>query len=266
MGFSNKFIKHIKNQELEYLKFLEFEKTGLVKHALTTRRGGVSKLPYNSLNLKFGIGDSSDNVVKNNQIICNELGIEYDSIVYASQVHGNDVEAISQAPEKILDIDGFITNKPGISLVTHYADCVPLLFLDPVNRVIGNAHSGWKGTVKKIAQNTIKKMIKEYSSNPKDILVGIGPCIGKCCFNVDMPVLQEFKDNFNDYERFCEMRNFKYYIDLVEANKVQLDEIGVDKQNIFVAEICTNCNKEYLYSYRGDNGITGRMGAFIQLI
>lgn len=266
MNFLDDNMIYIKGNQIEYLKFRKFDQTGLVKHCITTRNSGASTDEFKSLNLKPGIGDEETNVIQNNKIVCKELGLDYENLVYCKQIHGNDIAVITKRPEHLLEVDGLVTNVAGITLITHYADCVPLIFLDPIKKVIGNSHAGWRGTVAKIGQNTVRKMTSEFGSNPKDIIVGIGPSIGKCCFKTDEDVYQEFVKNFVDVQDICLKNDENYYIDLWKANKEQLVEIGVLEENISVSNICTMCNMKRFYSYRGRNGKTGRIGAFVQLI
>ena len=265
MDFSNRYIKHVKNGELEYIQFEHFNKTGLVSHCITTRKGGVSTGDFESLNLKCNLGDDEKNVTRNRQIIYKELKFNLDAVVTSPQVHGEIVEIVDGSILDYSDADGFITNKPGVCLATFYADCVPLLFLDPVQRVIANSHAGWRGTVAKIGQKTVKKMSDQFGCRPKDILVGIGPSIGQCCFEINTEVAERFRENFDDYNDISIQKGDKYYIDLWKANKSQLEEKGIPEKNVCISEICTVCNKEQLFSYRGNNGKTGRFGSFIQL-
>lgn len=266
MDFSNRYIKHIKNGELEYIQFEHFNKTGLVSHCMTTRKGGVSAGDFESLNLKYNLGDSEENVNKNREIIGKELGFNTDAVVTSPQVHGDAVKVVDGSTLTFTDCDGFISNKPGVCLATFYADCVPLLFFDPVKKVIANSHAGWRGTVAKIGQKTVKKMSDQFGCKPKDILVGIGPSIGQCCFETGSEVAQRFKENFENFNDISIQRDDKYHIDLWKANKSQLEEIGVSNENVYISGICTACNKKDFFSYRGNNRNTGRIGSFIQIL
>lgn len=264
MIFSNQLITHKISGSLEYIQFKHFNNTKLVKHCITIRKGGVSTEEFSSLNLKKNIGDTETNVIDNQRLLASELEIDYEKLVNSPQPHGDVVEVISHDLKDLSKVDGFITNIIGIPLITYYADCVPLLFLDPVKKVIGNSHAGWRGTVKKIGAKTVHKMITEFGSDPKDILVGVGPSIGPCCFETGPDVVEEFKVNFGD-ECYIN-KNGKYYINLWDANINQLQNAGVSSDNIFTSNICTMCNMDYFFSYRGEGGKTGRMGAVIQLV
>ncbi|WP_058485541.1 peptidoglycan editing factor PgeF [Defluviitalea phaphyphila] len=264
---------HQKNN-LFYITFPSFDKTDLVNHCFSTRLGGVSKGIYESLNLGFGRGDNEENVKTNYKILCSAIGIDYNKLIFSDQVHGKKIRVIKK--EDISDnfnfikyskeIDGLATNIPKIPLITFYADCVPLFFLDPVAKAVGLAHAGWRGTVKKIGLEMIKIFKKEFNSNPKDTLVGIGPSIGKCCFEVDKPVVDEFEKIFVDTKNIIySQNNGKYVIDLWKANEKTLLEGGILPSNITVTDMCTKCNKDIFFSHRGHNGKRGNLAAIIEL-
>ncbi len=171
--------------------------------------------------------------------------------------------------ENVLDdIDGFITNIPGLCLATFYADCVPLFFVDPVKRVIGLSHSGWHGTVEKIGEVTVRKMQETYGSNPEDILVAIGPSICQDCYEVSEDVILEFQKNYsNQYwnELFYKKENGKYQLNLWRANEIVLLESGIKREHIATTNLCTCCNPELLYSHRASKGQRGNLGAFLSI-
>ena len=161
-----------------------------------------------------------------------------------------------------------VTDCPGVALVTYYADCVPLFFLDPVHKAIGLSHSGWRGTVAKIGQKTFKAMQNHYGTKPEDCLVGIGPSIGPCCFEVDSPVANEFIDTWPEYgDRIVRSSGkAKFTVDLWEANRIQLEELGVPNNNIITAALCTSCNTDIFFSHRKEKGRTGSMAAVLMLV
>lgn len=158
-----------------------------------------------------------------------------------------------------------ITNIPNIPLITFYADCVPLFFLDPVNRVVGVVHSGWRGTVAKIGARAIDLMKEKFNCNPENCLVAIGPCIEKRCFNVGEEVIEEFKRVFYNWKEFCNVDNNNHTIDLTKANEIILVEAGVLKDNITSSLMCTKCNEELFFSHRRDNVKRGNLSAIIEL-
>lgn len=267
--------KVIKKDGLVYLTIPVFENTGMVKHCFTTRIGGVSEGIYKSLNTSLEKDDPAENVHKNLERVCGTIGIDYKKLVLSHQTHKDIIRVVTEAdigkgitvPSDIKDTDGLMTNIPGIPLITFYADCVPLFFLDTKKRAIALSHSGWKGTVQKIGAKTIRQMAEVYGTKPEDCLAGIGPSIGLECFEVGPEVVEEFKANFDNWEEFTEpFRDGKYKIDLWKANKLMLIAQGVPEKNITVSGFCTRCNEELFFSHRRDKGRTGSMSAIIELI
>ncbi|TCO68617.1 hypothetical protein EV203_10187 [Caldanaerobacter subterraneus] len=249
-----------------------FEETGIVKHLFTTRIGGVSKGKFASLNLSLKRYDSKEEVYENFKIICRIGEFTCENMVFSDQVHGNVVRKITYedrgknfGKNDIIGVDGLVTSERGIPLVTFHADCVPLFFLDPVKKVVALSHAGWRGTVAYIGPNTVEVMRKEYGSNPKDILVGIGPSIYKCCYEVGEDVAERVKEAIEDWkEVLVKKSDGKWLLDLQHANYIELVKNGIPDENITVSHICTSCNLEF-YSYRRDKGITGSMAAFAEL-
>ncbi len=264
----------VKKGNLEYIKFPKIEKTGIVNHLFSTRMGGVSGGCCSSMNLSFNRGEPRENVLKNYEIICSAENIELNDLVLSAQTHTNNVISVTKADctrgifkESFSDVDGLITNEKKVALVTQYADCTPLLFCDPVKCVIATSHAGWRGTVKQIGRVTVEKMCNEYGCKPQDIIVGIGPCIKECCYEVDDPVFCEFKklEFLNLDACFIKKENGKYMLDLVNANKQILLKAGILPQNIDESDICTCCNSQYLHSHRATNGKRGNLAAIIEL-
>lgn len=259
--------------DLIYITFPSFDQTNLVNHCFSTKLGGVSKGIYESLNLGFGRGDDDENVKRNYKILCSTLGINSEDLVFSNQVHGINIKVISKEKGEYINsknnsegIDGLITNVPKLPLVTLYADCVPLFFLDPVKKVAGLAHAGWRGTVNKIGLEMVEIFRNNFHSNPEDLLIGIGPSIGKCCFEVDEPVAREFETVFSNADNIIYPKdNNKYIIDLWEANKKILVDSGISPDHITVTDLCTQCNKDIFFSHRGHNGKRGSLAAIIEL-
>lgn len=167
-----------------------------------------------------------------------------------------------------METDGMVTNVPGICLVTFYADCVPLYFVDPVKKAIGMSHSGWRGTVGKIGKVTIEKMTEVYGSNPEDLVVAIGPSICQDCYEVSEDVIEQFKANFAEGiwpELFYQKDNGKYQLNLWKANEHVFLEAGVKKENIAVTNVCTHCNPDILFSHRTTGNMRGNLSAFLAL-
>lgn len=262
-----------------YLSFPIFDKIPFIYNAFSTRQGGVSSGVYSTMNLSFGRGDEDVNVIRNFEILCNAIDIKPETLVFSSQTHTSNILTVTKtdcgkgiySPKNWNDIDGIITQDTDVSLVTHYADCVPLFFADPVKRIVAAAHAGWKGTVLQIASKMVETMQQQFSCNPADILVGIGPSIGQCCFEVDELTANEFKTLPEPILADCikqrpDLENpsrYKYDINLQKINQNILLQAGVPIENIQIADICTKCNHEWLFSHRATNGQRGGMVAII---
>ena len=190
--------------ELEYLVFPKLEETGAVKHLFTTRTGGVSSGIYATMNLSFSRGDDPLNVMENYRRIGEVLGTDPEHMVASRQTHTTNIHAVTEKDcgngigraSSYEDIDGLVTDVPGIALVTYYADCVPLYFVDPVHRAIGLAHSGWRGTVAKIGEVTVRRMQEEFGSDPSEIYGAVGPSICQDCYEVSEDVIEQFRAAF----------------------------------------------------------------------
>ena len=263
IGFS----KHEKGK-LVYYSVDTFTNTGLVRHGFSTRLGGVSVGETSSLNLGFNKKDTHENVRKNFDTICSVLGIDAAMLVLSNQVHENQVRVITKndcgkgitKESDITGVDALVCGESGVPFVIFYADCVPVMFLDPVKKVCALAHSGWRSTVKNICGEVIRVMKKDFCSNPADIICAIGPSIAQCCFKVDDDVAQMFE------KKYYQTRAKKYHIDLWRVVEDQLLASGVDKKNITLSNMCTCCNNDIFFSSRAQNGKMGLMGAFIELI
>ncbi len=243
-------------------------------HFISTRNGGISKPPFDTLNLSFNVSDDPKNVIQNRELLAEALGIDIESITTAKQVHNNKVAVVARhmrgkgaknQGSALENIDAMVTNVPDVLLMIQVADCIPLLFYDPVKKVVGAAHAGWRGTVLRIAKNTVNSMVKRYRSDPVNIYVGIGPSIGPCCYEVGHEVVHEVSRNLNDAKDLIKFKNGSSYFDLWEANKWQLIESGIPQSNIEIAGICTRCSSDTFFSSRADKGVTGRFAAGIML-
>ena len=259
-----------KVDEVLYLSYPILEKTGLVRHGFSTRIGGVSEGIFSSMNLSFNRGDDNERVEENFRIMAAAIGVDEDKLVKSVQTHTTNVHQVTgqNMRECLQDVDGLITNEQGICLVTSYADCVPLFFLDPVHKAIGLSHSGWRGTVGKIGRITIQKMREAYGTNPSDVIAAIGPSICQECYEVSGDVIEEFQKAFEECywkQLFYKKENGKYQLDLWKANELILQEAGVKKEHIAVTNVCTNCNPEILFSHRASKGQRGGMAAFMAL-
>lgn len=251
------------------------ENTGLVCHAFTTRKAGVSSAPFANLNLALHTGDDREKVKENRKIISSVLGVEPNNWVAGKQVHGSQVRVVTEQEKgrgaldygsALEDTDALITNIPGLVLTSYHADCVSILILDPNKKAIGVAHAGWRGTVDKIGIKTLQKMQEVYGSQLQDFLIAIGPSIGPCCFEVDEKVLLPWKENFPYWQEITKpVGSNKWLIDLWETNKREFLELGVIEKNIAVTDLCTSCRTDLFFSYRAEKGRTGRMAALIAL-
>ena len=190
---------------------------------------------------------------------------QFKKIISPRQTHTNNVVVIDEEniDSELQDVDGVITRLKGVALTIATADCQSIILYDKKNEVIGNIHSGWKGTLNKILGNAIKLMIEEYSSNVEDIIVCIGPSILECCFEVDKDVVEMFLNNFNDIDEFIKLGDIKedkqkYYIDTIGINKKELINLGVLEKNIYLSNICTKCSSDTYYSYRAHGQDSGR--------
>lgn len=271
------FLKQI-DKNLWHGKFSAFPED-LVTHAVSTRRGGVSQPPFDSLNLALHVGDAPADVISNRKIFFRSLGFDISDLVTPNQVHGDKIFraddnyrgcGCQNYADSIPETDSLITNTPKLPLMLCFADCVPIFFVDIKNRAIGLAHGGWKGTLKKIAAKTFLKMNSEFNTQPEDCLVGIAPSIGPCCYQIGGEVIDKCKAAFpNNHHELLIERDGKIFLDLWRANVIQLLEVGLPQKNIDVAAECTCCKRDRYFSYRAaqKNNLdrTGRIAAVIAL-
>ena len=260
---------------LPYLSFSSYEALPYIRHMFTTREGGVSKDIYESLNLSFTRGDDETAVLENYRRVAQALGTSIDHIVTSDQTHTTNVRPVGKEdlgkgitrPRDYKDVDGMITDQPGVLLATFYADCVPLYFVDPVHKAIGLSHSGWRGTVGRMGQATVEAMERSFGSQPKDLLCAIGPSICQDCYEVSRDVAEAFIFAFPTHEKEILQAGSlgKYQLDLWKANEIVLTEAGVLKEHIDLAGLCTCCNSSILFSHRASKGKRGNLGAFLML-
>lgn len=242
--------------EAETISALDF-----VTHAFCTRLGGVSEGPFSSLNTGFRVADQEENVRRNLSLIAGSFSIPEDRLVLMGQVHGDRVHILdgdAPPPESIPECDGLITDRPGVALGIRTADCLPLLFVDRVRRVIGVAHAGWRGTALNIASRMVDLFEQRFSSRVEDILIAVGPGIGVCCYQVDTPVYAAFssRPGVNRFLHPCPEEG-RWMLDLVSANRIALMERGAPAGNILSAGHCTACRRDLFFSHRASR-CTGR--------
>lgn len=239
----------------KYFKFNTLNKDNDVIHLFTKKN-----FNFNKNNC------STEEINKNYKIIQKDLNYKFKHIISGEQLHSNKVVIIDK--NNLYDnfkCDGFITNLKGVALVTYLADCQAIYLYDPIKKVIGNIHSGWKGTLNEIVKNAINLMIDKYNCEVKNILVFINPSIMECCFEVDTDVMLLFKNKFNNYKNIIFKNNNKYHINTIKINIDIMLELGINRKNIFCSNICTKCNNDKYHSYRNDGINSGRNIALICL-
>lgn len=265
-GMRERFVKNGDGTDLRFLTFPSFEKyeeAELVRHCFSTREGGVSKGIYESMDLSFKLGDDLDDVYENFDRLAAAVGTTKDMIVSTDQEHTTNVIRVTAADAGkgitirpgFDSIDGLVTDEKGIALAVFGADCVPVMFIDPVKEAIGVCHAGWRGTSGRIAKVTVQLMEKEFGTRPEDIICGIGPSICASCYEVSEDVAEIFMKEFEGREgiitdRYQAGGETKYKIDLWQANRTVLTEAGVLPENIDTTDICTLCNADLLFSHR----------------
>jgi len=253
------------------IRYLQFDILSGIKHAIVTRQGGVSQEQWRSLNLGGTVGDDPLNVEKNKSILYQALQLDSASIYDVWQVHGDNVVATDKPrprEEAHIQADAILTNRPDVTLMMRFADCVPIFLWDPIKRVIGTVHAGWKGTVMKTGERAVQKMVSFYGTKPDDILAAIGPSIGAHHYQVGREVVEQVRSAFpgDEYRLLFpspEKTNPGVQFDLWEANRLVLNKAGVSR--IEIAGICTACHPDDWFSHRRDNGKTGRFATIIRL-
>lgn len=266
---------HLKDKDgVQWLQFNNLSSQEHLIHGFTTRNGGVSHPPFSSLNMGKSTSDDQDKVEENYNRILSALDVSMRKRFMTRQVHSDivvyiDEKRVAEGNDKdnfIDAVDGLITDQTEPVLLTYYADCVPLFFYDPVNHVGGVVHSGWKGTSKQIGKRAVKRMSEVFGSRPEDILAGIGPSAGLCCYEVDDAVLDQFswmKDTIHEYTKPSE--SGRYFIDLKGINKAILQSSGLRNESIEISDNCTMCQNDLLFSYRVEKPKQGRMAAIFAL-
>lgn len=266
------------------LKYPLLECTGIVEHCFTTRLGGVSTDIFSTMNLSFTRGDEEAAVRENYRRLARALGAEVGQFVCSDQTHTVNVRRVTAADagkgltreRDYRDVDGLITDEPGLVLSTFYADCVPLYVVDPVHRAIGMSHSGWRGTAARMGAVTLSAMQEAYGTRPEDVVCAVGPSICRDCYEVSADVADIFAEEFPGHEQeiLAESEknsvgmahaDKKYQLDLWKANEIIFREAGVRKEHLAVTDICTCCNPKLLFSHRASHGKRGNLGGFLYL-
>ena len=263
------------------LKYPLLERTGIVEHCFTTRLGGVSTDIFSTMNLSFTRGDEEAAVRENYRRLARALGAEVGQFVCSDQTHTVNVRRVTAADagkgltreRDYRDVDGLITDEPGLVLSTFYADCVPLYVVDPVHRAIGMSHSGWRGTAARMGAVTLSAMQEAYGTRPEDVVCAVGPSICKDCYEVSADIFaEEFPGHEQEILAESEKNSVgmahadkKYQLDLWKANEIIFQEAGVRKEHLAVTDICTCCNPKLLFSHRASHGKRGNLGGFLYL-
>jgi len=264
-------MRKIKLSKIDIYRFDVFNEHSGILHFITTR----NPLAKKEFNISLSSADEIISVIENRKILAAELGLQVSNFVFQQQKHTENVSIVFRSDvgkgavdyeTALVDNDAMVTNEKGICLVVIGGDCVPLLFYDPVKEVIGAAHSGWRGTALRIAEQTINMMKARFDCNPSDMLVGIGPSIGPDTYEVDDLVLNEFVKTYSNTSGIFKPldHNGKYNLDLWKANQLQLLDAGIKAENIEISGICTYSNNNEFFSAR--KGDSGRFGCGIMLV
>ena len=261
--------------EVEYLTFPALERLNIVTHMVTSRFGGVSTGDCASFNFSYARDTNREAVDENFRRAAGVFGTTSDAFVCSDQTHTTNICRVEKedagkgvTKEKdYRDVDGLITNVPGLILGTFYADCVPLYFVDTEHHAIGLSHSGWRGTVGRMGAATIRAMQKHYGTDPKHLICAIGPSICQDCYEVSEDVAEAFAKEFPDNEKeiLKSKGSGKYLLDLWRANEIVFMEAGVPKEQIVTTNLCTCCNPKLLFSHRASHGKRGNLGAFLMI-
>ncbi|HIS30516.1 MAG TPA: peptidoglycan editing factor PgeF [Candidatus Limivivens intestinipullorum] len=257
-----------------YVSFPLLEEHKDFLHGFSTRLGGVSTEHLSSMNLSFTRGDDPERVRENYRRIAGSIGFRPEDMVLSAQTHTTHVRKVTEAdrgmgftrPLEYADVDGLMTNVPGIVLVGSFADCVPLYFIDPVEKVAALSHSGWKGTAHRMGRVTVEAMEREYGCRPENLYAVIGPSICRECYEVSEDVLMQIEAIIPEEQAskmYEKKENGRYQLDLWKVNEQILLDAGIPKEHIAVTDVCTCCNPEIFFSHRASRGQRGNMAAFL---
>lgn len=236
-------------------------------HAVFTRLGGVSQGPFASLNVGNTVGDDEMAVAENHARVYARLGLSPEWVATPRQVHGNRVAMVTNddAGRVIPNTDGLVTATPGVALMLRFADCQPILLYDRAHHALGLMHAGWRGAAQGIARRGVETMQEAFGTHPQDLVAGLGPAIGPCCYTVGQSVATAMSYALPDWKQVLTLQGEDAWrLDLSGANAQQLVAAGV--KQIEQSHLCTACRRDEFYSHRGDNGRTGRFAvvAFLE--
>ena len=258
-----------RSRDLLWLSFPELDREKWLRNAFSTRFGGVSTGHLASMNLEFKRDVDPENVRTNFRRFASAVGFEPENMVLSHQTHTTNVRRVGREDRGRgftrelgwTDVDGLVTDEPGVVLVTFYADCVPLYFVDPEHRAIGLSHSGWRGTAARMAEVTIDIMRREFGSDPSRMKAAIGPSICGRCYEVSGDVAERFSSQF-----VTPKKNGKYLLDLQLANRAIMIESGIPMSSVSLPGLCTACNPDLLFSHRASKGLRGTNAGFLEII
>ncbi|TVQ14715.1 MAG: peptidoglycan editing factor PgeF [Bacteroidetes bacterium] len=269
----------MESTELAGVKLYEFSNLknfGGIKHFITSRKGGFSKGPFATMNTGFHVGDNDWDVLQNRKKLASMVNVNINQFTFSAQTHSSNIAIVdksgkgkgsTESETAILNTDALICRTPEIFICVQTADCVPLILFDPVNRAIAAIHAGWRGTLKKITEATVLKMMHTFETHPADLIAGIGPSNGPCCYEVGEDVFSEVKRSMVNPKDVIKpaSKTGKYMFDQWRANYIQLTDLGVKPENIETAAICSQCQSDLFFSSRKDNGFTGRTTSGIMI-
>ena len=244
---------------INYFTIAQFERSPRIKHAFSTRRDGVSSLPYKSLNLGYFEKDTKENVDKNRQLFFEALSLTDNKLVSPLQTHSDiyfEIEDFNLAQD--LKADALFTSLPGIILSVQTADCFPVIIYEPSSEIIGIVHIGWRGLINRICQKTINAICEKYNTKAKNFIIGIGPGIQQCCYEIKEDLVEQFEKEFDFMDKCIQYEHGKYMLDLLHVILFQLWELRVSHHNINWIKLCTHCNARHFFSFRRE-GPTGRL-------
>ncbi len=260
-------MKSFEYDNLHYFRFDGLPENGTARHAVFSRRGGVSPAPFDSLNMSLSVPDERERVYANRRRVYGLFGRDSESVVHAHLVHGADVARVTQADNGtwVEHVDGLITDEPGTVLSMNFADCAPIFLYDPHRHVIGLGHAGWRGTVADLPGAMVRAMAEQFGSNPADLVAAVGPCIGPCCYEVGDEVITAVRGAFAVPNGLLWQNGGpRPHFDLPEANRRNLSAAGV--RDIELSEHCTACRTDLFFSHRAEKGRTGRFGTVFALM
>jgi YfiH family protein len=258
----------VQQERRDDISFFRFESlpNRRLHHAVFTRQGGVSPAPFATLNLSVSVADERANVLANRTRAYGTHGRATNTLVHAHLVHGAEVTRVTAGHygQNVGPADGIIADQPGCGLAMNFADCAPILLYDPIRRAIGLGHAGWQGAVKDLPGAMVRAMVEAFGSRPADLLGGVGPCIGPCCYEVGEPVTSAVNAAFpGDNSLLAPGLGPRPHFDLPAANRRCLERAGV--RQVELAGLCTACRTDLFFSHRAEKGRTGRFGTILIL-